>query len=92
MPLTFPRKTSKIDSRRLCVGFSAVDVETTVGCFISMEALSDHFGLMGMDARLACETFENNRAFIEDETSKKYELLCNSQTPFTEVLMKSEDF
>jgi len=57
-----------------------------------MEALRDHFGLVNMDANLACETFEGNRAVIENEASKKYDMLCSSQTSFTEVLMKSEDF
>ncbi|MBH2071694.1 MAG: DUF1488 domain-containing protein [Burkholderiales bacterium] len=87
MDIEFPR-TSSYDPDRCSVWFRATVNSQVISCFVTEEALRDHFGLSGRDARTYPAKFEENRAAIESVAKT----LILQQRPDSELVLHSQDF
>ncbi|MGX9698136.1 DUF1488 domain-containing protein [Janthinobacterium lividum] len=87
MKIEFPSNAG-FDPSRYCVWFRAIVDGRTINCFITEEALTDHFTATGRDASNSVAAFETNRAVIEPITKS----LIVQLGPDADILLKSEHF
>ncbi len=72
MPLAFGDASRKWDATQGVI-FPASDNGQPVRCVISVEALTEHFGLKTADEMNALRAFDSCRPVIEQAASRKYD-------------------
>jgi len=90
MPLSFGDATRNWDPAAKAVVFPATDGGRPIRCIVSADALTDHFGLSGMDEMNALRAFDRCRPTIEEAASRKYDRWKLAATG--EVSLRSRDF
>jgi hypothetical protein len=89
LSLTFDSGRARYDGSRASVVLQARAGTEDVRCFVSREALEDHFGASG-DDRNVLETFEANRSSFEKLARSKF--LTAPIEGSGEILIRSDDF
>jgi hypothetical protein len=87
--LTFGDPAAHYDAAREVVKFAGEALGSSVECAVTREALEDHFGADGLDAKGRVEAFHRHLSEIEGLVRAKY-LSERVETPGT-VLLKSAD-
>jgi len=88
--IEFPNAAPQWVSSRDCVRFFALVDGQVLQCFVSVEALMDHFGIGGRDSDEAVRAFEMHRSTIQATAKRKIETVENMRG--SEVLLRSDDF
>lgn len=88
--LTFPRHPCSWDFERRAVRFWGRAGKRGVPCRVSVEALQEHFQLIGAGSALACEAFASARPRIEALAVQKWN--ARALEPDGSILLRAEEF
>ena len=90
MPSVVLLNQTVADRDRGGIGFAVMADDTSVTCFISQEALSDHFGAIAADAASLIGAFHARAARIR--SAAKCKIADGAFEPDGSVLLRTVDF
>lgn len=90
MPLAFGTAARNWDAALRAVVFPATDGARPVRCIVTADALSEHFGLDGLNEGDALRAFDRCRFAIEAAASRKYDRWRLAASG--EVTLRKRDF